>query len=114
MQQTTDQSLKVTPAALAHIKKMLAKQVGGIGMRLAIKETGCSGKTYQVSLIDKTEPNDHVFMQEDDLIICIDPKSFVFVCGTTIDYARQGLGGSFVFLNPNEKGSCGCGESFNV
>lgn len=107
-------TLTATPSAIAHIKKMLTKRGSGIGMRLAVKDTGCSGKSYVVSLVDSTDEKDHVYSIEDNLIVCVDPYSYVFVSGTTIDYVRQGLNGKFMFHNPHEKNSCGCGESFNV
>jgi iron-sulfur cluster assembly protein len=107
-----DEALRVTPAALAHIEKMVTKRGGGIGMRLSVKTTGCSGKSYELMLIDETHTNDHVYPISEKLVICVDPQSYVYVVGTTIDYAREGINRKFIYLNPNEKASCGCGESF--
>jgi iron-sulfur cluster assembly protein len=104
--------ISVTPAALKHIQEMLIKRGKGIGMRLMIKDTGCSGKTYKVELIDETSADDHVYPVADNIVIAVDSKSYIFVVGTTIDYVREKLSCKFVFNNPNEKASCGCGESF--
>jgi iron-sulfur cluster assembly protein len=108
--------LSVTPNALIHIKKQLAKRGSGIGMRLAVKDAGCTGKKYILDLIDESNTDDLIYSldKEDDLILCVDPLSYVFVAGTQIDYEKQGLNGKFVFHNPNEKAACGCGESFHV
>lgn len=106
--------ITVTESALAHIKKMLTKRGSGIGLRLSIKDSGCSGKSYVVSLIDSTDEKDHVYSIGDNIVVCVDAYSYVFVSGTTIDYERTGLNGKLVFHNPHQKSSCGCGESFNV
>lgn len=114
--------ISVTSAAVLHIQKMIAKQGGGIGMRLSVKDSGCSGKKYIVALInpDDIKSDDHVFdiaidiNNKNHLKICVDPKSFVYTAGVVIDYVKKNLGGNFVFHNPNEKASCGCGESFYV
>jgi iron-sulfur cluster assembly protein len=94
--------LSVTPNAVIHIKKQLAKRGSGIGMRLAVKDAGCTGKKYILDLIDESNTDDLIYSldKEDDLILCVDEK--------------QGLNGKFVFHNPNEKAACGCGESFHV
>ncbi len=106
--------LSATPAAITHIKKQLAKRGKGIGMRLAIKDAGCTGKKYILDLIDEKNSDDLIFMLDENIVLCIDPTSYVFVAGTEIDYEKTELTGKFVFHNPNEKASCGCGESFHV
>lgn len=106
--------ITVTESALAHIKKMLAKRGSGIGLRLSIKDSGCSGKSYVLALIDETNADDHVYPAGENIVVCVDPYSYVFVSDTTIDYERTGLNGKLVFHNPHQKSSCGCGESFNV
>ncbi|HEV2613403.1 MAG TPA: iron-sulfur cluster assembly accessory protein [Gammaproteobacteria bacterium] len=106
--------ITATPHAITHIKKQLAKRGKGIGMRLAVKDAGCTGKKYILDLIDAHNPEDLIYNIDTDLIICVDPTSFVFVAGTQIDYEKKDLNGKFVFHNPNEKAACGCGESFHV
>lgn len=116
------EEISATPAAVSHIQKMIAKQGSGIGMRLSVKDSGCSGKKYIVALIHSEDihADDHVYEinnnqnNEENLKICVDPKSFIYTAGVVIDYIKKGLNGNFVFLNPNEKASCGCGESFYV
>jgi iron-sulfur cluster assembly protein len=116
MTNTQHTEISATPAAVSHIQKMIAKQGYGIGMRLSIKDSGCSGKKYVVALVKSEEinPDDHVYLIGNDLKICVDPKSFVYIAGVEIDYVKKNLNGNFVFHNPNEKASCGCGESFYV
>ena len=106
--------ITATPNAITHIKKQLAKRGKGIGMRLAVKDAGCTGKKYILDLIDAHNPEDLIYNLDTDLIICVDPTSFVFVAGTQIDYEKKNLNGKFVLHNPNEKAACGCGESFHV
>ena len=122
MTNTQNKEISATPAAISHIQKMIAKQGGGIGMRLSVKNSGCSGKKYIVALINPEDikPDDHVYNinnninNEENLKICVDSKSFVYTAGVVIDYVKKNLNGNFVFHNPNEKASCGCGESFYV
>jgi iron-sulfur cluster assembly protein len=107
-------AISATPKAIEHIQKMLKKRGSGIGMRLSIKNSGCSGKKYIVSLIDEINPEDHIYELAQNIKIYVDANSFVYVAGTVIDYVKKGLNENFVFHNPNEKASCGCGESFYV
>lgn len=109
-----NETLSVTPSAVSHIQKMLVRRGKGIGMRLAVKETGCSGKSYQMTLIDETQSEDHVYPIGENIVLCVDPKSYIYIVGTTVDFIRKRFEGKFVFHNPNEKASCGCGESFHV
>lgn len=104
----------LTPNALTHVKQALIKRGSGIGIRLNVKSTGCSGNAYVVNYVDETLPDDIVFHADPQVIICISPKAFPLVKGTQIDYMRKGLNASFVYNNPNVKGACGCGESFTI
>lgn len=104
--------ITVTPAALAHIKKSMLKRGAGIGIRLNVKASGCSGKSYVVDYVDETNPNDLIIQLDKDVIICIEPAAYLMMKGTQIDYVKEGLNARFVFNNPNIKGACGCGESF--
>lgn len=110
--------IQITTAAIAHIKTMLSKQQNAIGFRLSIKKTGCSGYAYLPDIIEAINPTDIHFVTE-DLLVYIDKNSLSLLEGVTIDYIEEksdhGLKQKrLVFINPHEKGRCGCGESFNV
>ncbi|MCC6206686.1 MAG: iron-sulfur cluster assembly protein IscA [Gammaproteobacteria bacterium] len=106
-------SISLTKAAADHLKGFFAKRGKGGGLRLGVKTTGCSGLSYVVEIFDETGPEDLVF-ENHDVKVAIDRKNLVFLDGTEIDYYKEGLGEGFRFKNPNEKASCGCGESFSV
>ena len=91
-----------------------AARGGGKGVRLDVKTTGCSGKSYVVDYVDETQPDDLIFQVDPSVIVCVAPSVFPMVKGTQIDYVRKGLNASFEFNNPNVKGACGCGESFTL
>jgi iron-sulfur cluster assembly protein len=103
----------LTERAATHIQKSLAKRGKGEGLRLGVRTTGCSGYAYTLEFADQIEATDSVFEQNGVKLI-VDPKSLVFLDGTELDYSREGLNEGFKFINPNVKGSCGCGESFSV
>lgn len=110
--------ITLTNAAVSHIKTMLEKETGGIGFRLSIKKTGCSGYAYVPDIIKKINENDIHFTQ-DNLEIYVDPACESFVKGVIVDYVAdtETLGlkqKRLVFINPNEKNRCGCGESFTI
>ncbi len=108
----------LTDAAAAHIKSMLTKQDGAIGFRLSIKKTGCSGYSYVPKMIEQSAEHDIHFLAQNDLDIYIDPECVSFVNGLIIDYVADNMAGlkqkRLVFINPNEKNRCGCGESFTI
>jgi iron-sulfur cluster assembly protein len=106
-------SLQLTPAALKQLEK-LCEQQNGNGLLINIKTTGCSGYSYDLSVIKKPAKDDLVFEQENHRFVAINPKNLPFIAGSTLDYVREGLNARFKFLNPNEKGTCGCGESFTI
>lgn len=85
-----------------------------VGLRLSLKRTGCSGLSYALDYVDSPSEDDIVFSIDSDRYIYIDRKSFPYLKGLKIDYARQGINQKFVFENPNQTGQCGCGESFTV
>lgn len=85
----------------------------GVGLRLGVKTTGCSGMAYVMEYADQVEADDVVF-EDQGVKVLINPKSLVYLDGTELDYAKEGLNEGFQFNNPNVKDSCGCGESFNV
>jgi len=105
--------VSVTPKALAEMKKLLAEDpIEGQGVRLSVELGGCSGKSYNLGFGMPTEQDYQI--QQEDVIILLDPKSAIFVKGITLDYQGGFNGRGFVFLNPNAKDTCSCGESFDV
>lgn len=103
----------MTAAALERVKSFLANRGKGFGLRLGIKTTGCSGLAYVLEFVDEPNEDDSVF-DIDDVNIIIDGKSLVYLEGIQLDFVKEGLNEGFKFTNPNAKGECGCGESFNV
>jgi len=106
-------SISLTKAAAEHLKDFLAKRGKGGGLRLGVKTTGCSGLSYVVEIFDEVRPDDVVF-ENHDAKVAVERKNLVFLDGTEIDYRQDGLNEGFRFKNPNEKATCGCGESFSV
>ncbi|EKD73801.1 MAG: hypothetical protein ACD_45C00183G0017 [uncultured bacterium] len=110
--------ITLTDAAVLHIKTMLAKQSGSIGFRLSIKKTGCSGYAYVPDVITEVKMKDLHFVAQDGLHVYVDPESENVVKGVVIDYVADTTIGlkqkRLVFINPNEKNRCGCGESFTI
>ena len=106
-------SISLTPAAAERVRTFMASRGKGIGLRLGVKQTGCSGYAYVVSYADEIGARDVVF-EVSDVKVVVDAESLKYVDGTEIDFVRQGLNEAFKFRNPNVKGECGCGESFNV
>jgi iron-sulfur cluster assembly protein len=105
--------ISLTEKAANHIQSFLDKRGKGIGLRLAVKTSGCSGMAYVMEFVDELEDGDEVF-EDQGIKVIIDPKSLVYLDGTEIDFAKEGLNEGFKFINPNEKDRCGCGESFTV
>jgi iron-sulfur cluster assembly protein len=106
-------SVSLTPAAVERVQSFLAKRGRGVGLRLAVRKTGCSGFAYVVSYADEIGEADVVF-EESGVKVIVDGESLRYVDGTEIDFARHGLNEAFRFRNPNVRGECGCGESFSV
>lgn len=105
--------ITLTPAAAERVRKFLSNRGKGEGLRLGIKTTGCSGKAYVIEFVDAVRPEDIVF-ESQGVKVFVDPKSLVYLDGTELDFAREGLNEGFKFNNPNVKGQCGCGESFSI
>ncbi len=106
--------ITVTSNAVNHIKRLLSKrEKKPLGIKLGIETKGCSGLTYNMEFVDMPDANDEV-LKVQDIVIYIDPKATLFLLGTTMDYEEGDLESGFKFINPNEKGRCGCGESFHV
>jgi len=106
-------SVTMTPAASERVKTFMVNRGKGVGLRLGIKTTGCSGLAYVLEFVDEVNEDDQVF-SIDDVNIIIDGKSLVYLNGIELDFVKEGLNEGFQFTNPNAKGECGCGESFNV
>ncbi len=106
-------AISMTAAAARHVRGYLDNRGKGIGIRLGVRTSGCSGMAYTLEFADETRPEDLVFESEGVQVI-VDPKSLLYLDGTQLDYTREGLNEGFKFNNPNVKDACGCGESFNV
>ena len=106
-------SISLTENAAKRVKTYLEKRGKGVGVRLGVKTTGCSGMAYTVEFADQVEDEDHVF-EDKGVKVIVNPKSMVYLNGTELDYTKEGLNEGFQFKNPNEKDRCGCGESFSV
>ena len=106
-------SITLTPDAASHVQRSLVRRGKGLGVRLGIKTTGCSGLAYKIEYVDEVSPEDQV-IDVHGLKVVIDPKSLAYLDGTELDYVREGLNEGFRFTNPNERDRCGCGESFRV
>jgi iron-sulfur cluster assembly protein len=106
-------SVSMTEAAARHVNRYLSKRGKGVGVRLGVKTTGCSGLAYKLEYVDDLNEEDLVF-ETQGLKILIDPKSLPYLEGTELDFVREGLNEGFKFNNPNERDRCGCGESFRV
>lgn len=104
----------LTPQAAARVKALLeGRGKPSAGIRIGVRTKGCSGLSYTLEFVDNPQPGDEV-VRDQDLTIYIEPKAVMFVVGTQMDYVEEELQSGFVFRNPNEKGRCGCGESFHV
>lgn len=106
-------AITLTESAAEHVKDYLDKRGSGIGLRLAVRTTGCSGMAYVLEFADEVAANDSVF-EDRDITVIVDQKSLVYLDGTELDFGKEGLNEGFKFKNPNVKDECGCGESFNV
>lgn len=106
-------TVTLSESAAKHVSNYIAKRGKGIGIRLGVKTSGCSGMAYKLEFADATEPDDVVF-ESHGLKVLVDPKSLPYIDGTELDFTREGLNEGFKFNNPNVKDQCGCGESFNV
>ena len=106
-------AITLTDRAAQHVQRYIEKRGRGVGLRLGVKTTGCSGLAYKLEFADQVLPEDSQF-ESHGVRVLIDPKSLAYLDGTELDFVREGLNEGFKFNNPNEKDRCGCGESFNV
>ncbi len=105
--------ITLTENAAKHVQNYLAKRGKGVGLRVGVRTSGCSGMAYKLEFADTVNPEDVQF-ESNGVKVFVDPKSLPYLQGTELDYAREGLNEGFKFRNPNVKDECGCGESFNV
>ena len=106
-------AIQLSEKAAARVKHYIESRGKGLGLRLGVKTTGCSGLAYVIEFVDELRDDDEVF-ESKGVKVVVDKKSLMFLDGTEVDYAKVGLQEGFQFKNPNAKDSCGCGESFTV
>ena len=106
-------AISLTQTAAQHVAAQLDSRGHGIGIRVGVKTTGCSGMAYVLEFVDKLEVGDKVF-EGHGVKVVVDPKSLAYLDGTEMDYVKQGVNEGFEFRNPHAKAECGCGESFTV
>jgi len=106
-------AISLTENAARRVKSYLEKRGRGVGLRIGVKRTGCSGWAYMIDYADEISANDVVF-DDGDVKVVVDSKSLELIDGTEVDFVKEGLNEAFKFRNPNVKGECGCGESFSV
>jgi iron-sulfur cluster assembly protein len=106
-------AISLTESAADRVRTFLASRGRGLGLRLGVRKTGCSGFAYVVNYADDSRPDDVIF-EDQGVKVFVDRESLILVNGTIVDFVKQGLNEAFKFSNPNVKGECGCGESFSV
>lgn len=105
--------ISVSQSAAQHISNFLSKRGKGLGIRLGVRTSGCSGMAYKLEFVDELQESDIEF-DSNGVKVYTDAKSLTYLEGTELDFVREGLNEGFKFNNPNVKNQCGCGESFNV
>jgi iron-sulfur cluster assembly protein len=106
-------AVTMTERAAQHVAGFIARRGKGLGLRVGVRTTGCSGMAYKLEYVDVESPEDQAF-ESHGVKIYVDPKSLSYIDGTELDFVREGLNEGFQFNNPREKDRCGCGESFRV
>jgi iron-sulfur cluster assembly protein len=106
-------AISLSDSAAQRVSDFLANRGKGLGLRVGIKTTGCSGLAYVLEFVDELQEGDEVF-EEKGVKLIVDAKSLVYIDGTELDFVKEGLNEGFKFNNPNQIGECGCGESFTV
>ena len=106
-------SITLTESAAKHVANFLSRRGKGVGLRVGVRTSGCSGLAYKLEYADELRPEDLRF-ESHGVTVVVDPKSLPYVDGMELDFTREGLNEGFKFNNPNVKDACGCGESFNV
>ncbi len=106
-------AITLTENAAKHVQNFIAKRGKGVGLRIGVRTSGCSGMAYKLEFADEAASDDHQFVSH-GVTVLVDPKSLPYIDGMELDYTREGLNEGFKFSNPNVKNQCGCGESFGV
>ena len=106
-------AITLTESAADRVRNYLKQRGSGVGLRLGIKKTGCSGFAYVINYADEVQPDDVIF-EDCGVTVVVDPGALEYIDGTQIDFIKEGLNEAFKFRNPNASGECGCGESFSV
>ena len=106
-------AISLTPSAAQRVRNHLEKRGSGVGLRLGVTQTGCSGYSYVINYAEEIDPADVVF-EDQGVTVVVDPDALALIDGTEVDFVKNGLNEAFSFRNPNISGECGCGESFNV
>ncbi len=106
-------AILITETAAKHVQSQLESRGHGLGIRIGVTTTGCSGMAYVLEFVDKVDVGDQVF-ENHGVKIVVDPKSLTYIDGTEMDFVKQGVNEGFEFKNPNAKAECGCGESFSI
>tara|TARA_B110000467_G_C18112239_1_gene363159 strand:+ start:384 stop:707 length:324 start_codon:yes stop_codon:yes gene_type:complete len=106
-------AITMSESAAEHVANQMADRGKGLGIRVGVTTTGCSGMAYVLEFVDGLEESDEVF-EDHGIKIVVDPKSLVYIDGTEMDFVKSGINEGFEFRNPNVKGECGCGESFSI
>ena len=106
-------AITLTEKAASHVQSYLAKRGKGVGLRVGVRTSGCSGMAYKLEFVDAPGAEDLQF-ESHGVKVLVDPKSLAYIDGTQLDFVREGLNEGFKFINPNERDRCGCGESFRI
>ena len=106
-------AITLTENAAKHVQNFITKRGKGVGLRIGVRTSGCSGMAYKLEFADEAASDDHQFTSH-GVTVLVDPKSLPYIDGMELDYTREGLNEGFKFSNPNVKNQCGCGESFGV
>ncbi len=106
-------AISLTDSAADRVRTHLDARGKGVGLRLGITQTGCSGYSYVINYADEVAPEDVVF-EDKGVTVVVDPEALRLIDGTEVDFVKNGLNEAFSFRNPNVTGECGCGESFNI
>jgi len=106
-------AISMSAVAADHVRSQLKARGKGLGIRVGVKTTGCSGMAYVLEFVDELQEEDQVF-ENHGVKVVVDPKSMLYIDGTQMDFVKEGLNEGFKFINPNSAGECGCGESFTV
>ncbi len=106
-------AISLTNSAAERVRTYLERRGRGVGLRVGVRKTGCSGYAYVIDYADAVEPDDVIF-KDGGVSVVVDTKSLALIDGTEVDFVKDGINEAFRFRNPNIKGECGCGESFSV